>query len=98
MRRIFSRAIKGVDNRKSKSELNFKRVNKSSESNLSKDEVLGLKSLKKRVSEGNVVICDTDKTKRFAALTPDQYIASGLVHTKGDIEIKPSDVKSVQNV
>ena len=87
MRRIFSRA---VDSRVGSKDSN------SIESNLSKDELEGLKSLKKRIAEGSLVIACTDKTKRYAALTPDQYIQSGLVHTKDDIEIQATDVKKIQ--
>ena len=67
-----------------------------SESNLSPDELKGLKSLKKRIREGSLVIADTDKSRRFAALTREQYVASGLAHTKNDIEISESKVKRIQ--
>ena len=61
--------------------------NELSETNLSKNEQLGLKSLRKRINDGSLVICDSDKSKRFCALTKDQYIAAGSVHTEKDTEI-----------
>ena len=38
------------------------------ESNLTKEETIGLKRLKKRVKEGSIVITETDKSKRFCVL------------------------------
>ena len=72
--------------------------NSNSESNLSRDELIGLKNLKARISNKEFVIVDTDKTKKFAALTPEQYVESGLQHTSKDIQIEPERVKRVQNV
>ena len=62
-------------------------VSQKVESNLSRDELDGLKSLKKNIKAGLLVVCDTDKSKRFSLLTRDQYIASGMKHTEKDIEI-----------
>ena len=57
---MFNRVKGGVDNARSKSNV---------ESNLSPDEVLGLKSLQNRVKNGSLIIAETDKSKRFACLT-----------------------------
>ena len=65
---------------------------------LSRDEILGIKSLKTRIANGGVVICETDKSKKFAGLTQQQYLESGLQHTCKDLEIEPERVKRVQNV
>ena len=43
------------------------------------------------------MIATSDKSKRFVALTRDQYIQSGLAHTKGDIKIDQTQVKRIQN-
>ena len=67
------------------------------ESNLTPDEINGLQSLKKRIKDGSIIICETDKSKRFATLSPSQYIESGNVHTKKDIEISPDQIKRLQN-
>ena len=57
---------------------------------------MGLRSLKQRIKEGSIVVCQTDKTKRFAILTPEQYLESGLTHAKNDIEIEPTEVTKIQ--
>jgi len=67
------------------------------ESNLSAKELIGLKSLKKRVSKGDIVVTQIDKLKRFSVLTRQQYIESGMQHTKRDLEIDPKRVKRIQN-
>ena len=55
--------------------------------NLSSEEKIGLKSLQKRVSSGELVICQTDKSGKFAVLTREQYITAGSVHTSKDLEV-----------
>ena len=60
-----------------------------SEMNLTRDEIIWLKSLKKRIDSGQLVVAQTDKSKKFAIITQEQYVASGLVHTKKDLEISP---------
>ena len=70
----------------------------SSESNLTPEQLAGLKSLKKRVRDGTLIISDTDKSKKFALLTPEQYLAAGEVHTSKDLEISPSEIKKIKNV
>ena len=57
------------------------------ESNLTKQELSGLKSLKKRVKDGGLVICQTDKSSRFAIMTMAEYEEAGLKHTKNDEEV-----------
>ena len=65
-------------------------------SNLTIDEVEGLKSLRKKISDGSLIVCETDKSKRFAIMTRQQYLEAGFVHTKNDIEIEPHMVKKFQ--
>ena len=55
--------------------------------NLTLGEKRGLKSLKKRVSEGEIVICQTDKSGRFCILTREQYREAGIVHTSKDRKV-----------
>ena len=43
------------------------------EDNLTKEESIGLKCLKKRVPEGSIVICQTDKSGRFAIMSMEEY-------------------------
>ena len=68
-----------------------------SESNLTADEISGLKSLKRKIKNGSIFLCETDKSKRFAVLSKSQYIASGKVHTDKDIKISPDEIKRTQN-
>ena len=65
--------------------------------NLSKEEIKALKSLKERVKQGDLIICQTDKSSRFAAMTRQQYMDSGLVHTSKDKEIDWKDVRYLQS-
>ena len=77
----FQPKVKGIDrksahtNRKVEMSRVFSQIAKKgiNDSNLSKSELSGLKSLKKRVRDGNLVVASTDKSKRFALLTKDQY-------------------------
>ena len=57
------------------------------DSNLSWSELRELKSLKKRISAGEYIIAQTDKSSRFAILSVDQYLKAGKVHTDNDKEI-----------
>ena len=69
------------------------------ESNLTIDELDGLKSLRKRIQNGELVVCQTDKSKRlrFAVLSKSQYLEAGLVQKAKDLEIEPDKIKRVQN-
>ena len=58
-----------------------------SEINISEQEERGLESLRKKVREGSILICQTDKSGRFAALTRKQYEEAGEKHTRGDQEV-----------
>ena len=66
------------------------------ELNLSKRERNGLKSLKERIKEGELIIAQTDKSSRFAVLSRDQYIKSGMKHTGKDTKIDWKEVKRLQ--
>ena len=39
-------------------------------SNLNEGELKGLKSLQAKIARGDLVVCETDKSKRFAVLSP----------------------------
>ena len=67
-------------------------------SNLSRSEEAGLKSLRKRVESKELVITETDKSKRFSVLKYDQYFESGAKHTKDDIELCWDQVHVIQRV
>jgi hypothetical protein len=52
------------------------------ESNLSVGEERGMKSLKKRVANGEIVVCQTDKSGRFALMTMADYVYAGSKHVQ----------------
>ena len=66
-------------------------------SNLSRGEIKGLKSLKKRVKEGELTILPTDKTGLFAVMSRETYQECGLKHTVKDREIGWEDLKQAQS-
>ena len=53
-------------------------------SNLSKSQLKGLLSLKKRIKNAEIVVVPTDKTGKFSVMSRASYEQAGLVHTKGD--------------
>ena len=67
------------------------------DSNLTWSEFNGLKSLKKRIKQGDLVIAQTDKSSCFAVLSVKQYLQAGECHTKKDREISWKDVEYLQN-
>ena len=64
-------------------------------SNLTDEEQEGLKSLKRRVKEGEIIITETDNSKHFSVLTREQYIQSGREHTEKDIRITDDQIHTV---
>jgi hypothetical protein len=57
------------------------------EENLTLEEARGLKSLKKRVGEGSIVVVQTDKSSRFAIMTLEEYEEAGRKNTSKDEEV-----------
>jgi hypothetical protein len=57
------------------------------EANLSVEEARGLESLKKRVADGSLIICQTDKSSRFAVMSEEEYLEAGRKHTASDEEV-----------
>ena len=76
---------------------NYTKSQCSQESNLTKKELRGLKSLKKRIKDGEIIISQSDKSSRLCVLSREQYIKSGETHTMNDDEIDWQHVKSLQN-
>ena len=68
------------------------------ESNLDKDEVEGIKTLKERVESCDIVVCATDKSGRFAIMTMEDYRWAGRKHTENDEEVDLAYVKRNQRV
>ena len=65
-------------------------------SNLSASQARGLKSLKKRVADGEVVIVPTDKSGRLAIMTRAAYMEAGLKHTLKDKLVGWQEIKDSQ--
>ena len=57
----------------------------------------GLKSLKKRISGGEIIITTTDTSSRMAVVTREQYIKSGEVHTSKDEKLDWKKIQYIQN-
>ena len=55
--------------------------------NITKSQAVGLRSLKKRVKEGELVVIPTDKSGSLAVMTALAYTNSGLKHTSKDMEV-----------
>ena len=64
--------------------------------NLNEAEINGMKSLQKRVSNGEILVVPTDKSGRFAVMSVPTYELAGSAHTKKDEEVSPEIVKSTQ--
>ena len=65
-------------------------------SNLTSAESRGLKSLRTRVEEGEIVVLPTDKTGKFAVMKREDYEEAGLVHAQGDREVNWEEIKTAQ--
>ena len=65
---------------------------------MSKQEQAGLKTLKKRVADGSIVVLPTDKSGRFAVMSMETYVKAGMVHIKDDDEVGVDERKSNQKV
>ena len=58
----------------------------------------GLKSLKKRVGSGELVITETDKTSNFFVCSQEVYKQLGEVHTRGDEEVTWEQADRIQHI
>ena len=67
-------------------------------SNLSKLELKGMKSLQKRVKNGELMITETDKSNRFCILKTSQYYEAGQKHVSKDQKISHEQVRAIQKV
>ena len=60
--------------------------------NLITEQKEGLKTLKQKQKDGNIIISETDKTKLFSCDTPDNYKLLATAHTQND-DIITSETK-----
>ena len=73
---------------------NFRK--KTPKSNISDEELGAIKSLKKKIEDGTIVITQTDKSSRFAVMTKSQYLLAGAEHTKKDRAVDWRTVSNIQ--
>ena len=67
------------------------------ESNLDKDELRGIKSLKKRFKGEEIIILQTDKSGRFAVMSKENYLRAGNKHTSKDEEVTMNTIVRTQS-
>ena len=65
-------------------------------SNLTPSQARGLKSLRRRFKEGDLVIIPTDKSGNLAIMSRSSYLEAGLKHTLGDKEVGWDCIKEAQ--
>ena len=68
------------------------------DSNLSKLELLGMKSLQKRVKNGELIVTETDKSNRFCVLKSSQYYEAGQKHVVKDQKESHEQARAIQKV
>ena len=57
------------------------------QSNLTQSQKQGLRKLRKRIKDGEIVVCLTDKSGKMAVMTMEMYQKAGAVHTDKDEEV-----------
>ena len=67
-------------------------------SNLTAAEQRGMKSLQERVRSGELVVTETDKSRRFCVMTRSQYRLAGEKHTSKDMKIEYDQLQSIQKL
>ena len=67
------------------------------ESNLTRGEHKGLKTLKKRFQEGDIIVLPTDKSGRFGVMSLENYLLAGEKHTNKDVEVGMGEIVRTQS-
>ena len=65
-------------------------------SNLTPAQKRGLRKLMKRVNEGEVIVCLTDKSGKLAIMSVETYLEAGSAHTDKDQEVTLDDAKEIE--
>ena len=68
------------------------------ESNLSRGQALGLKSLLRKVSKLEIIILEADKGGKFVVVDEETFIAMANDHVKGDIPVSKEEVRQNQYI
>ena len=64
--------------------------------NLTRGAKKGMKSLKKIVADGEIIVCQTDKSGRFCILTREQYREAGNVHASKDMKVDVEEQAEIE--
>ena len=67
------------------------------QNNLSKEEVEGMKEIKDKIKQKEIVVFSTDKSGRFSVDSPKNYEEAVKLHTKNGVEIDIDSVKKIEN-
>ena len=67
-------------------------------SNLTEEEEKGLKTLKKRIKDEEIIVMKTDKSGKFAITDRENYIEMGKAHTARDREIDIKEIREKERV
>ena len=68
------------------------------ESNISRSEYFGKTSLKERCKTEDLVIMETDKSKRMSLMTKQNYVAATEPHIVDDRAISEEELSGIENV
>ena len=68
------------------------------ERNLSKSQLLGLKTTQRKVAKKEIVVLEADKGKRFVVVKEETYIAMAKDHTAGDLPVGLKEIRESQRV
>ena len=66
------------------------------DSNLNPAQLEGLKSLKKRIKEGDLIVLRTDKSGKLCVATRDTYVQMGMIHTEKDKKIGWKEIQEME--
>ena len=68
------------------------------ESNLTKQEKSGMRSIKERLKKEEIIIMKTDKSNRFVVTNVEEYLKMGEAHVSKDKEISRNEVQEIQKI
>ena len=64
--------------------------------NITKQQARGSKKLRKRIEEGELIVCQTDKSGRLCVMPMEMYVEASEVHTAGDRKVDGEFVHKTQ--
>ena len=67
-------------------------------SNLTKSQENGLKSLRKRIKDKSIIVMSTDKSKKLAVTSLEDYLKLGKIHTDKDREIAHREIAEREKI